>query len=145
MPENFGSAPGPEQPRQTRPDVPVWQEMFYQQPPPLPATALPSPPPRPGPRRRRWTLVLTGVLSAGLAAGLVYWAPWHNPPAAPGAVVVTSGTATSALVSWARSTGGGAPDHYLVLRDGQQVGSSACVPAGSYRAPMIDSRAQLMK
>jgi hypothetical protein len=59
-------------------------------------------------------------------AGLLLWSPWSTPPpGAPAAVVATSRTATSAVVSWAASKGGATPDHYLVLRDGKQVGSVA--------------------
>lgn len=71
-------------------------------------------------------MAVTGVVVAGLAAGLLVWEPWHQSPVAPTAVFATSRTATSALVSWSASKGGAAPDHYLVLRDGRQVGS---VPA----------------
>jgi fibronectin type III domain protein len=86
----------------------------------------PAPPPPPKRKRRVWPLVLTGVLVFGLVAGLLIWAPWDTPPpGAPAAVVATSRTATSAVVSWAASKGGATPDHYLVLRDGAQVGSVA--------------------
>lgn len=85
---------------------------------------LQAPPPKRG--RRRWILAIATVAIAGLAAGLLVWAPWHHPPVAPAAVFATSRTATSVLVSWPKSKGGGVPDHYLVLRDGRQVGS---VPA----------------
>jgi Fibronectin type III domain len=73
-----------------------------------------------------WPLALTGVLVFGLVAGLLVWAPWDTPPpGAPAAVVATSRTATSVVVSWAASKGGATPDHYMVLRDGTQVGSVA--------------------
>jgi hypothetical protein len=85
--------------------------------------SAPTPPRR---RRRPWIWALAAVAVAGLAAGLLVWAPWHQPPVAPAAVFATSRTATSVLVSWPASKGGGAPDHYLVLRDGRRVGS---VPA----------------
>jgi hypothetical protein len=84
---------------------------------------VPAPPRR---RRRVWPLALTGVLAFGLGAGLLVWAPWNTPPpGAPAAVVAISRTATSAVVSWAASKGGATADHYLVLRDGAQVGSVA--------------------
>lgn len=104
-----------------------------QQAGPMPPTSLPpgwgAPVPAPPRRRRRvWPLVLTGVLVFGVVAGLLVWAPWNTPPpGAPAAVVATSSTATSAAVSWAVSTGGATPDHYIILRDGTQIGS---VPAG---------------
>ena len=59
----------------------------------------------------------------GLIAGLVVWAPWHKVPVAPEAIAGQSPTATSVLVSWSPSKGGAAIDHYLILRDGAQVGS----------------------
>jgi Fibronectin type III domain len=74
-------------------------------------------------RRRGWILALSGVVVAGLVAGLLVWEPWHQSPVAPTAVFATSRTATSVLVSWPASKGGATPDHYLVLRDGKQVGS----------------------
>lgn len=102
-------------------------------PPPVPPQAGPAPigpvPPVPAPpkrRRRTWILALAGVVVLGLVAGLLVWAPWNQPPAAPAAVVATSRTATSVAVSWSASNGGATPDRYLVLRDGTQVGS---VPA----------------
>jgi Fibronectin type III domain len=85
----------------------------------------PTRPARPGRRRARWAL-LAGVVAAGLVAGLLAWAPWHESPVAPAAVHVQSPTATQILVSWAPSKGGATVDRYLVLRDGTQVGS---VPA----------------
>jgi Fibronectin type III domain len=93
--------------------------------------SLPWPPPtrpaRPGrSSRRRWILALSAVAAAGLVAGLVIWAPWHESPAAPAAVRAQSPTATQVLVSWTPSKGGSAVDRYLVLRDGAQVGT---VPA----------------
>jgi len=93
--------------------------------PPWPGTTPPVPAP-PKRRRRRWILALAGVVTLGLVAGLLVWAPWNQPPAAPAAVVATSRTATSVAVSWSASNGGATPDRYLVLRDGTQVGS---VPA----------------
>lgn len=102
-------------------------------PPPVPPQAGSAPigpvPPVPAPpkrRRRTWILALAGVAVLGLMAGLLVWAPWNQPPAAPAAVVATSRTATSVAVSWSASNGGATPDRYLVLRDGTQVGS---VPA----------------
>jgi len=83
---------------------------------------LPSaPPPK---RRNRWPIfALVGIVVLGLIAGLLVWAPWHKVPVAPAAVHVTSPTATSVLVSWTPSSGGATIDHYLILRDGTQVGS----------------------
>jgi hypothetical protein len=90
---------------------------------------------------------VAGVLVVGLAAGLLVWSPWNQPPAAPAAVVATSRTATSAAVSWSASNGGNTPDHYLVLRNGIQVGSvpasrtsftdSGLAPGATYRYSII--------
>lgn len=70
--------------------------------------------------------MLAAVAVLGLAAGLLVWAPWHQVPAPPTAVREQSPTATSVLVSWTPGKGGTAIDHYLIVRDGAQVGS---VPA----------------
>jgi Fibronectin type III domain len=94
-------------------------------PPGRPTAQIPVPAP-PRRKRRWWVLALTGVAVFCLAFGLIVWSPWNQPPAAPAAVVATSPTATTVAVSWSASNGGATPDHYLVLRDGTQVGS---VPA----------------
>jgi len=84
-------------------------------------------PASPARTRNRWPVfALAGVVVLGLIAGLLVWAPWHKVPVAPAAIVGQSPTATSVLVSWSPSRGGAAIDHYLILRDGTQVGS---VPA----------------
>ena len=84
-------------------------------------------PASPARTRHRWPVfALVGVAVLGLIAGLLVWAPWHKVPVAPAAIVGQSPTATSVLVSWSPSRGGAAIDHYLILRDGTQVGS---VPA----------------
>jgi hypothetical protein len=67
-----------------------------------------------------------GVALVALVVGLVIWQPWNPPPNSPTAVQVTSPTATTAEISWTASQGGAAPSHYVIFRDGQQVGS---VPA----------------
>jgi hypothetical protein len=62
-----------------------------------------------------------------LIAGVAVWAPpWK--PSAPTAVQATSPTATTAVISWTASSSAFGPDHYLVLRDGTQVGQ---VPASA--------------
>lgn len=92
-----------------------------------PAAAMPPPaPPRSNRKRTTWIIVLSAVVVAGLAVGLVVWAPWHKVPVAPTAVRAQSPTATSVLVSWTASKGGATVDQYVILRDGKQVGS---VPA----------------
>lgn len=99
------------------------QDAFPWPPPPPPSASPPSGPKRPGRRRKTWIISLSAVVVVGLAVGLVVWAPWHKVPVAPAAVRVQSPTATSVLVSWAPSQGGTTVDHYLILRDGRQVGS----------------------
>ena len=87
--------------------------------PPQPATA----PPRPGRGRRRWSYALAALAVIGLVTGLLVWAPWHKVPTTPAAVHAQSPTATSVLVSWTPGKGGTTIDHYLIVRDGTQVGS----------------------
>ena len=93
----------------------------------LPWPSQPSPPPsgppRSGRRRKTWIIALSAVVVAGLVVGLIIWAPWHQVPVAPAAVHAQSPTATVVLVSWTPSQGGTTVDHYLILRDGKQVGS----------------------
>jgi len=98
-------------------------------PPPGPSSPWIQPTPAsPARTRPRWAVfALVGVAVLGLIAGLLVWAPWHKVPVAPAAIVGQSPTATSVLVSWSPSRGGATIDHYLILRDGTQVGS---VPAG---------------
>jgi hypothetical protein len=96
------------------------------------AAPVPEPPPAPEPpksrrfSRRSWIAALAVVVVAALIAGVAVWAPWMPSP--PTAVHATSPTATTAVISWTASTGAFGPDHYLVLRDGKQVGS---VPASA--------------
>jgi Fibronectin type III domain len=95
-----------------------------QEPPPW---TQPPPPSSPSRTRNRWPIfAAAAVVVVGLVAGLLVWAPWHKAPVTPTAVRGQSPTATSVLVSWAPSKGGATIDHYLILRDGTQVGS---VPA----------------
>jgi chitodextrinase len=94
--------------------------------PPQPSPSAAAGSARPGRRRKTWIIAVSAVVVVGLAVGLVIWAPWHQVPVAPAAVHVQSPTATSVLVSWTPSQGGATVDHYLILRDGRQVGE---VPA----------------
>jgi hypothetical protein len=70
--------------------------------------------------RRARIAALAVVVAAALIAGVAVWAPWALSP--PAAVRATSPTASTAVISWTASAGVFGPDHYLVLRDGQQVG-----------------------
>src|SRR6516164_4240439 len=102
------------------------QDAFPWPPQPPPWSEPPPPgPTRSGRRRKTWIIVLSAVVVVGLAVGLIVWAPWHKVPVAPAAVDAQSPTATSVLVSWTPSKGGATIDHYLIVRDGKQVGSVA--------------------
>jgi len=57
-----------------------------------------------------------------LVVALVVWAPWVAP-ATPTQVQGTSPTATSVVLQWTRSSGHTGPSRYLILRNGNQVGS----------------------
>jgi Fibronectin type III domain len=117
---NQDGFPWPQQPPQ--PPSPQQQPS----PPPWAAGPPPSEPKRSGRKRTIWIVAVSAVVAVGLVVGLLVWAPWHKVPVAPTAVNLQSPTATSVLVSWTASKGGATIDHYLVLRDGRQVGS---VPA----------------
>jgi hypothetical protein len=84
----------------------------------------PLPPAPPAGRRRPpvWLFATAGLAVVALIVGLVIWAPWSPPPVAPTAVRVQSPTATTAVVSWSKPSGGATPDRFLILRDGKQVG-----------------------
>jgi hypothetical protein len=73
------------------------------------------------------------VVVAGLAAGLVVWAPWTPPPVLrPAGLVAGPATANSISFRWARPATGPPPDKYLILSTGTAAGT---VPgtATSYR------------
>lgn len=86
------------------------------------APAPPAPVPARGRRfgRRARIATLSVAVVAALTAGAAIWAPWTPSP--PTAVHATSPTATTAVISWTASMGGFGPSHYLVLRDGKQIG-----------------------
>ncbi len=85
-------------------------------------------------RRRRWAAVLlVAVVVAGLAAGLVVWAPWTPPPVLrPAGLVAGPSTANSITFHWSRPPTGPLPDKYLVLGGGTVAGSAEGT-ATSYR------------
>ena len=108
----------------------------------VPAMAPPTDPPRPPrpPRhRRRWVLAaLTVVVLAGLAAGLVVWAPWIPPPVLrPAGLKAGPATANSLTFRWSRPRTGPLPDKYLIWRNGLLAGSAAGT-ATSYRQAGLD-------
>jgi Fibronectin type III domain len=78
-------------------------------------------------RRRRWAVVtLTAVVVAGLAAGLVVWAPWIPPPVLrPTGLVAGPATAHSIAFRWSPPRTGPLPDRYLILSSGTAAGSVA--------------------
>jgi hypothetical protein len=94
--------------------------------PPSPWGQQPPPPEPPKRRRRIWPLVLTGLVVFALVGGLLAWQPWVTRAPSPVTAVATSSqNATSATITWTPPKGGTQPDHYLISRDGQQVGQAA--------------------
>ena len=66
------------------------------------------------------------VVAAGLAAGLVVWAPWTPPPVLrPAGLAAGPSTANSITFRWARPATGPLPDKYLILSDGRAAGTVA--------------------
>lgn len=106
------------------------------------------------PRRRwRWAVVtLVGMMVvAGLAAGLVVWAPWRPPPVLrPGGLVAGRSTANSITFRWAQPATGPLPDKYLILSDGRVTGTVAgtvtsyrhagLTPASTYQYRVVAMR-----
>lgn len=123
-------------------------EVTGQDPPAASAPAAPSTPPGAhdrvtaqdlaavaARRRRRWVVFTPAavVVLAGLAAGLVAWAPWNPPPVLrPAGLVAGPATANSVSFRWSRPPTGPLPDKYLILGDGTVAGSVAGT-ATSYR------------
>jgi chitodextrinase len=61
---------------------------------------------------------------AGLAIGLVIWAPWTSPPLLrPTGLTASGSTAASVAFRWSRPATGPAPDSYVILRAGTTIGS----------------------
>jgi chitodextrinase len=91
-----------------------------EQPPQAAPAGLPAA--RRTPLRRRPRLLVAALAVIALVAAVVVWAPWVAP-ATPTQVHGTSATATSVALQWTRSSGHTGPSGYLILRDGNQVGS----------------------
>jgi hypothetical protein len=66
------------------------------------------------------------VVVAGLAVGLVLWAPWTPPPVLrPAGLTAGPATANSISFHWSRPATGPLPDKYQILSDGTVAGSVA--------------------
>ena len=71
-------------------------------------------------------VTLAAVVVAGLAAGLVVWAPWIPPPVLrPTGLAAGPATANSVAFHWSPPRTGPLPDKYLILSSGAAVGSVA--------------------
>jgi hypothetical protein len=95
--------------------------------------------------------VVTLVVVAGLAAGLVVWAPWIPPPVLrPAGLAAGPATANSISFDWLPPATGPLPDKYLILSDGRAAGSVAgtvtsyrqagLTPAGTYQYRVVAVR-----
>ena len=116
------ATPSPQRPLPSPQQPPVFQgptqeQVAMSKPPPAPVAA------RAG--RNRWLVPVIAVLVViAVIAGLLIWAPWVSKvPMTPAALRAQSPTATSVVVRWALPTTGPVVDHYLIRRDGVQVGS----------------------
>lgn len=87
-----------------------------------PVAASAEPAPR---RRRRWVVAaIAVVVVAGLAAGLVAWAPWRAAPVLrPTGLRAGSATTSSAMFTWSKPATGPLPDRYVILYNGKVTGS----------------------
>jgi hypothetical protein len=66
------------------------------------------------------------IVVACVAAGLVVWAPWTQPPVLrPAGLAAGPATANSISFHWARPPTGPLPDKYLILSDGREAGTVA--------------------
>ena len=105
-----------------------------------PGTADPGRPATAAPRRRRWITVaaLTVAVLAGLAAGVVVWAPWIPPTVLrPDGLRAGPATVNSVTLRWSRPRTGPLPDKYLIWSNGTLAGS-ATGTANSYRQAGLD-------
>jgi Fibronectin type III domain len=111
------AAPAAPQTPATAPDLVTGHEPAIGQPP---ATTAPR-------RRRRWPVVLlAAVVVAGLAAGLVVWAPWTPPPVLrPTGLVAGPSTVNSVAFHWSRPPTGPLPDKYVIIGVDAAAGSVA--------------------
>jgi hypothetical protein len=64
------------------------------------------------------------VVVAGLAGGLVAWAPWRVPTVLqPTGLYAGTATTSTASFTWAKPVTGPLPDRYLISYDGKVIGS----------------------
>lgn len=124
---------------------------------PAPAEPTPTsqPPPR-GPTGGAVAGIVIGAVIAAVAvvalvAGLLIWAPWSpRAPSAPTGLNVTS-TAASVTLTWSPGEGGAEVEGYVILRDGDDVGSvskavttytdEGLTPATEYRYQVVATSA----
>lgn len=95
---------------------------------PREAADRPTAGPAPGPRRRsaRTKIIIAAsvVLALLIAAGVVVLILPHVPPVLrPTGLSATSGTYTTAELSWAGPAAGPQPTRYLIFQDGSEIGS----------------------
>jgi fibronectin type III domain protein len=106
-----------------------------------PATVAPH-------RRRRWAVVtvVAVIVLAGLAAGLVVWAPWTSPPVLrPAGLAAGPATANSISFRWSGPPTGPLPDKYLILSDGRVAGSVAGTVTSYRRAGLTPASTYLYR
>ena len=64
------------------------------------------------------------VVLAGLAGGLLIWAPWQSPPLLrPAGLTAGPSTASSVAFHWSGPATGPLPDKYVILSGGRVIGS----------------------
>jgi len=98
--------------------------------PPLPGGLGPmapaGAPPTPRRRRRGWAVPagIALLVVVGLITGLVIWAPWKSPPLLrPTGLTAGPLTTGSVTFHWSNPATGPLPDKYLILSNGEVVGS----------------------
>jgi len=96
-------------------------------------------------QRRRWAVPVIAIAAvAGVVIGLVIWAPWASSPLLrPTGLTAGPSTTNSVAFHWSRPATGPAPDSYVILREGQVIGSvrgtvtsyrqAGLAPATAYR------------
>jgi hypothetical protein len=91
------------------------------------------------------------VVVAGLAAGLVVWAPWTPPPVLrPAGLTAGPATANSVSLRWSPPATGPLPEKYLILSNGTAAATvagtitsyrqAALTPASTYQYHLVAVR-----